>query len=92
MRLAWLVLPMATLALTACQEDEADLPIVGSDDCGAGNWTQLIGEDRDVLDDRTLPELVRIIGPNDVVTLDFLTDRLNIHYGEDGIVTRVECG
>ena len=42
----------------------------------------------------TLPsELkVRIIEPNTAVTMDYVTDRLNIHVDDEGIILKVTCG
>ncbi|KAI9849531.1 MAG: hypothetical protein M1837_004151 [Sclerophora amabilis] len=37
-----------------------------------------------------LPKEHRIIEPGTISTADFRPDRLNVHVGEDGTVTRVE--
>ena len=87
-----IVLLMTIFALAACQEDSADLPIAAEGACGALEWADLIGESRDVLETANLPDQVRIIGPDDLVTTDFIAERLNISYDEDGVITSIECG
>jgi len=64
----------------------------GSEDgCGASEYQNLIGVDVAAI---SLPASLnhRIIGPDTSVTLDYRTDRLNIHHDTDGIVFKVECG
>ncbi|MEM7723823.1 MAG: I78 family peptidase inhibitor [Pseudomonadota bacterium] len=103
-----LMLPLLFVALVACRdeapapdpgvipvpeaegEDAASIPV--GDTCGASGWTRLIGQHRDVLAATTFPEPMRVIGPNDAVTMDFIAERLNVYYGEDDVITRVECG
>ena len=92
MRFAFLTIPL--LALAACQDVDDNDPTVigGTDACGASGWQSLVGESRDVLAAMTFPAPMRVIGPNDAVTMDYLPNRLNVIYGEDQIITRVECG
>lgn len=80
------LLPML---LAACQpaatEPEADA-------CNAAGWTWLIGEPVDVVAASTFPAPMRVIGPGDAVTMEYLANRLNVVYDENGIVTDVRCG
>ena len=80
---------LAPLILAACQtiapEPEADA-------CNASGWMWLIGEPVDVVAASTFPAPMRVIGPGDAVTMDFLPNRLNVTYNEAGIVTDVYCG
>ena len=41
---------------------------------------------------KDLPEQCRVIGPNQMVTMDFRPDRLNVHVREDGVVSHVRHG
>ena len=89
MRLTLLTIPL--LALAACQEGGGP-DLGGPDACGASGWQYLVGEYRDVLAGVALPEPVRVIGPNDAVTLDYSLERLNILYNDGGIIVGVNCG
>ncbi len=91
MRISFLV-PALVLGLAACQEDEANLPDPAADACDAAGWSHLIGQNRDVLAATTFPAPMRVIGPNDAVTMDFLPNRLNVVYDAEGVIVRVECG
>ena len=90
MRPVFLAPPLALLALAACQEDD-DARVV-NDTCGASAWVELIGDHRDVLEGADLPERVRVIGPTDMVTTDYLEERVNFYLDEDRVITRIECG
>lgn len=37
-------------------------------------------------------QTARALGPNDMVTLEYRSDRLNLNTDQAGIVTRVNCG
>ncbi|MFF7062731.1 I78 family peptidase inhibitor [Pseudomonas sp. NPDC008258] len=37
-------------------------------------------------------QMARILKPNDVVTLEYRSERLNLNVNEQGVVTRVNCG
>ncbi|WP_449432286.1 I78 family peptidase inhibitor [Pseudomonas putida] len=37
-------------------------------------------------------QIARILKPNDVVTLEYRSERLNLNVDERGVVTRVNCG
>lgn len=37
-------------------------------------------------------QTARILKPNDVVTLEYRSDRLNLNVDDKGVVTRVNCG
>ncbi|OMH79035.1 hypothetical protein AX774_g7561 [Zancudomyces culisetae] len=46
-------------------------------------------ESENIVKASSLPEVVRIIGKNTCVTLDYRPSRLNIHVLEDGLIQRV---
>ena len=75
------------LALAACQEEGADGAA-----CGADELQELVGQSPEMMGMMDIPMDARMIGPDTAVTRDFRPDRLNISYGEDGLVTRVWCG
>lgn len=37
-------------------------------------------------------QLARILKPNDAVTLEYRSERLNLHADEKGVISRVNCG
>jgi hypothetical protein len=88
MRIAFLA-ALTPLTLAACQMAAPEPP---ADACNATGWTWLIGETVDVVAASTFPAPMRVIGPGDPVTMDYLPNRLNVVYDEAGIVTDVYCG
>lgn len=60
--------------------------------CGADQYLHLIGQNKSGLDGLDLPENARVAGPDDVVTTDFIAQRLNIHYDTSKTIIRVMCG
>ena len=60
--------------------------------CRADEFQSLVGRTHeDLLTTRILGP-VRIIRPDQAVTMDFIAARLNIVLDEDEVVTRVYCG
>lgn len=68
------------------------------DSCGARDLRQLIGQPGAgvagvrIVGSDGLPVPVRVIGPNDVVTLDFSPERVNLRTDASGTITAVDCG
>ena len=62
-----------------------------ADACGAAGYQPLIGSNVAAI---TLPAGLphRILGPNDVATMDHRPDRLNIMTDENGVIIEVKCG
>ncbi|TDL78407.1 peptidase inhibitor I78 family protein [Palleronia sediminis] len=87
------ILP-ATMALAACQTagPAVDGPVVGTGDtCGAAAYSDDIGRPVATLE---VPQdrMVRRIGPNDAVTMDYLEGRLNLVSDDEGRLVRAWCG
>lgn len=87
---------LTVLALAACAQTTAPAPqsadeATAQDICGASAFTYLVGAPASGIDQTTLPELVRIITPETMVTEDFRPERLNIIVGADGIVGSLAC-
>lgn len=61
------------------------------DTCGASRFRYLIGTEADRIDREGLPSRTRVIMPGQMVTMDFVPERLNIRVAPDGRVTTVEC-
>ena len=39
-----------------------------------------------------LPDLLRVLGPNSVATMDYRPERMNVHVDASDIVTQITCG
>ena len=59
-----------------------------SPDSGARAYAQFVGQNIAAV---TVPEGVRTITPDSVVTQDFRPDRLNIILDAQGVIQRLEC-
>lgn len=82
-----LVLAAAGLALvTQCGRPSPD-----QDTCGAAEYRYLVGLSIAAV---SLPEsaALRVIGPNDLVTYDFVATRVNIEFDTRGRIVEVRCG
>ena len=60
--------------------------------CPADQFQMLVGQRVDEIDRASLPQPVRVYGPDDAVTMDYRIDRMNVVFDESRIVTRVRCG
>lgn len=93
-----LLIPLALLA--ACQatpptpEPTTGPPLqeLRSDSCNAASFADLRDQPRSALQQRTLPEGTRVIGPRDIVTMDYIPTRLNLYLDTGGAITRISCG
>ncbi|WP_405403303.1 I78 family peptidase inhibitor [Paracoccus sp. Ld10] len=87
-----IALILVTTALAACEPAYVEpTPPAVVDECGAAGYQGLIGQPRTALTAMNFPIGTRVIGPEDMVTADFRTDRLNIEYGLNGRITKVSC-
>ncbi|PEQ11087.1 hypothetical protein B2G71_18790 [Novosphingobium sp. PC22D] len=92
---------VAALALSACAatsvESQPQRPADEADQCGASRLQDYLGtvargpveaRIREWAGDRP----VRVIGPDDMVTMDFRPDRLDLETDAQGRITRIRCG
>lgn len=85
----------ATIALLAILPgclSETPQPPVDTASCGASDFQYLRSQSVDVLAAMTFLAPMRVIGPDTIVTRDFLPNRLNVVHDADRIITRVYCG
>lgn len=62
------------------------------DTCGAGALRFFVGQPPSALDAVRLTQPFRVIRPGEVVTMEFLAERVNFRVGEDGRIAEVYCG
>lgn len=82
---------LGLILLSGCAAEEAN-PVNAADDaCGAGGYQSLVGQPLAAV---TMPASLksRVIQPGDLVTQDYVEDRLNIELDGQGTITRVFCG
>ncbi|MGR3469306.1 MAG: I78 family peptidase inhibitor [Shimia sp.] len=87
------IVPLLIL-LAACAPVEAPVPAPTPtpDTCGLAQAQRLLGMSREELMRTERLGAVRIIRPNDAVTMDFLPQRLNIYLDAGETVTNLTCG
>lgn len=73
-------------------EGETGEPKLGDVElCDARDYRHLMGSDVAATTFPTGARL-RVFGVNDIVTQDYIPQRTNVVYGENGAITRVYCG
>ena len=60
--------------------------------CDAASYDHLVGRSRDVLAAMTFPEPMRVYTRGDMITQDYVPERLNVVLDERGTIVRVWCG
>lgn len=68
------------------------LPPAAEDSCGAGPYAGLIGQDATALERVLIMRQVRLIRPDQAVTMDFSAERINFWIGADNRIVRITCG
>lgn len=91
------LLPVALLAMGCAPAAEPAAPDPLAGPCDASRVSNLVGRPySDALaaeaQRRSGARTTRRIRPGDAVTMDFRSDRLNIHLGERDRVDRFDCG
>ncbi len=88
------ILPLlAALGLSAC----AAVVVVptepgAGDTCGATALQAFVGQPPSALDAVRLTQPFRIIRPGEMVTMDFVAERVNFRVDESGRIAEVTCG
>lgn len=81
------------MLLSACQSGPPQNSAPAqADACGADSLQKWVGMPLAAMDKSTFPEQTRILHPDSVATMDYRTDRLNVHVDAAGKVVRVVCG
>ncbi|HHQ4309859.1 TPA: I78 family peptidase inhibitor [Serratia fonticola] len=86
----------ALLALTACSSspEQANSQTAEAEDdtCGASQYQNYVGKPLSALDGVNIPQQVRTIPYNSMVTMDFNLKRLNFLGDSEDKIIRVYCG
>ena len=99
MKAAWIGVGLFVLGACApapVEEAPAEPPVVSGletrapDTCGAANYADLLNQPREAA--ASVPEPKRVVGPGDIVTSDYIPNRVNIGVNEAGIITELGCG
>jgi hypothetical protein len=90
----------AILLLTACDTAlgpnaptpiGTGLPDAAEDTCNANRYASLIGEDATALERVLLLGQVRVIRPNQAITMDFRPKRINFNVSSDNRIRSIFC-
>lgn len=83
------LIPFAIFAACAAAQP---LPQESRDTCDAYDSRALIGQDATALEKVLILGMVRVIRPGDVITQDFLPERINFMIGPKERITAISCG
>lgn len=84
-----ILLGVAGLAMLAgCVE-----PVVTErpDECKASSYQHLIGRPLAEFDAKSVKGPLRILPPDGIMTMDYRSDRLNVHHDKAKIITKIDC-
>ncbi|WP_375254028.1 I78 family peptidase inhibitor [Yoonia sp.] len=83
---------LTLILLAGCVAVTTPAPMPAEDTCNAASYATLLGAPATALERVLLLGKVRVIRPDQAVTLDFLPDRINFMVDEDGRIARITCG
>jgi len=94
---AFIALGSLLLMANACMGEERELilepPDPQADHCGRAAFEPYIGQHiDDVPEELKARDLLRILPPGSLITMDMRPDRLNVRLGPDGIILSLRCG
>lgn len=79
---------LAGMALGACTPDEP----APADSCDTAALASFVCQPAEALTSRVADRPMRVIGPDTMVTMEFVEGRLNIYTDAEGIILRIACG
>ena len=80
------------LALSACAATAPILPTVQEDTCNANSHADLVGQDVTALERVLILGMVRVIRPDDMVTMDYRAERINFRIDANETIAAIDCG
>jgi hypothetical protein len=80
------------LLLSACAATVPSVPEAQHDTCNAGRHADLVGQDATALERVLILGMVRVIRPDDIVTMDLRAERINFKIDAVEKITAITCG
>ncbi|MFN3662143.1 I78 family peptidase inhibitor [Yoonia sp.] len=80
------------LLLAACAVPDAEPAPTMPDTCGVARHINLIGQPATALERVLIMDMVRVIRPDDMVTMDFREERINFYISADEKISDIRCG
>ena len=84
--------PLLLLAACTVPEPEPTGTPTLPDSCNANARIGLIGQPATALERVLIMDMVRVIRPNDMVTMDFREERINFYINEAELISDIRCG
>lgn len=81
----------SAVTLAACVAEDTYVTEMNPDACGASNHQNLIGQNRSALSRINFKVPVRVLEPGSVMTMDYISSRLNVELDESGKIVRLYC-
>nr|WP_290428545.1 I78 family peptidase inhibitor [Defluviimonas salinarum] len=78
--------------MAACVEAPASPAVPAEATCSAESLQHLVGQPENAFDPTGLDEPVRVVHPDEAVTMDYNPGRLNVEIGADGMIAAIRCG
>ncbi len=88
----WIFVPIFALLIGCVAPGPEFPPMTDPDTCGQQEFAGFLGQPRVTLEGVTFPGPARIIGPNDIVTQDFVPERINFLINQRDEVDDITCG
>ena len=85
------MIPLLFLAACATTQPIPDAPSL-PDTCGATDYVFLVGQPATALERVLIMDVVRIIRPETMVTMDYRANRINFMISDQEMISDVTCG
>ncbi|WP_026352155.1 I78 family peptidase inhibitor [Yoonia vestfoldensis] len=85
------LIPLVVLAACATVDDTTSAPSL-PDTCGAGAYTYLVGQPATALERVLIMDVVRLVRPDTIVTMDYRPERINFMISDQEIIADITCG
>lgn len=86
-----LLIACGDIALSPSQPMRPAVPSLAEDTCNANQYSTLVGQNATALERVLLLGQVRVIRPNQAVTMDFRPERINFNIASDNRITSIYC-
>lgn len=86
------LIPFLLLAACAVPQQPPQTAPTLPDTCNATARLDLIGQPATALERVLIMDMVRVIRPDDVVTMDYRAERINFYVSEAETISDIRCG